>query len=122
MRVWPYLGDFTEAGRVDGPVLGNGDGVPALVLDGGAAPRGVRATATSRASVSHSASGLLPGDEGLLDLQLLSMLLHLRLLVDLVNGLGALVASPGNPVVLGGKGTIHYDSPLKAHSDEEEPL
>lgn len=42
----------------------------------------------------------------LLPLLLPFVLLQLRLLVDLVDGLGALLASPGNPVVLGGAQVI----------------
>lgn len=64
----------------------------------------MRATTTPRTSSAHPASGaaarLLLGDKGLLHLHLLPVLLQLSLFVDLVNGFGTLVASPGDPVVL----------------------
>ena len=98
-----YLSDFAKARGVNRSVLGgDGDCVPALVRGRAPPAWGVLAPATPSA---HPASGpaarLLLGDEGLLHLHVLPVLLQLGVFVDLVNGLGTLVASPGHPVVLG---------------------
>lgn len=88
-----YLGDLAEAGRVDGPVLGaDRDGVPAFIL---------RLTR----SPSSSSTRVLLGQELLLHFSLLPVFLQFGLFVDLVDGLGALIASPRDPVILQRGGT-----------------
>ena len=106
-----YLCDFAKARGVNGSVLGDGHSVPAFVLGGSTAALGVMPPASPGASSAHPSSlttttsstttKVLLGDESLLHLHLLPMLLLLCIFVDLVNGLRALFASPGNPVVLG---------------------
>ncbi|TNN39035.1 hypothetical protein EYF80_050784 [Liparis tanakae] len=117
--VLPPLLPFPQlphARGVDGAVLGDGHRVPALVLDGSAPALVVRAPATAAAaasststsSSSSSSSSSIPAASGAralckaegLHLHLLPVLLLLGVFVDLVDGLGALVASPGHPFVL----------------------
>lgn len=100
-----YLCDFAKARGVDGSVLGDGHRVPALILRRTTTALVVRTAAASHTSSSshpstRATAHLLFGDEGLLHLHLLPVLLQLSLFVDLVNGLRTLVASSGDPVVL----------------------
>lgn len=103
-----YLSDFAKARGVNGSVLGDGHCIPALVLWWTTTTWGVRTPSTPHASSAHPTAGaagrFLLGDEGLLHLHLLPVLFQLSLFVDLVYGLGALVASPRDPVVLGWDG------------------
>lgn len=104
VAVLSYLSNFAKARGVNGSVLGrDGHCVPALIL-GSTTALAVKAPTTPGSSSTHSATRaatrLLLGDKGLLHLHVFPVFLQLSLFVDLVDGLGALVASPGNPVVL----------------------
>lgn len=98
-----YLCDLAKAGGVDGSVLWNGDCVPALILRLANPAASWRVGAPPPHVAPHPASRFLSGHELLLDLDLLPVLLHLRLFVDLVDGFGALVSSAGHPVILEGR-------------------
>lgn len=100
-----YLSDFAKARGVNRSVLGDGHCIPALILGRTTTAWGVRTPTTPHTSSTHpatrAATRLLLGDKGLLHLHLLPVLFQLSLFVDLVYGLGALVTSPRNPVILG---------------------
>lgn len=100
-----HLCDFAKKRGVNWSVLGDGHCIPALILRRTTTALCMWATATPDTSSTHpttrTTAHLLLGDEGLLHLHLLPVLFQFSIFVDLVNGLGALVTSPGNPVVLG---------------------
>lgn len=94
------LGDFAEATRVNGPILGDGHRVPALVLGLTVAATPCRVGSTTASPAAATAPQVLLLGHERLHFNMLAVLLQFSLLVDLVNGLGALVSSPGHPVVL----------------------
>lgn len=103
-KILADLCDLAEARGVDGSVLGDGHRIPAFVLGGIVAPPPASPSthpAAAAATTTAAAARLLFEDEGLLHLHLLPVLLQLGVFVDLVDGLGALVASSGHPGVLG---------------------
>lgn len=104
------LSDFAKARGVNRSVLGDGHCIPAFVLWWATTTWGVRTPSTPHASSPHPTPGaagrLLLGDKGLLDFHLLPVLFQLSLFVDLVYGLGALVTTPRDPVVLGWEGKM----------------
>lgn len=92
-----HLSNFTEATGVNRSVLsGNRHYVPALILGlATAAPRGVLPTTAPSTRIR-----VFLGKQLLLDFDLLSVFFQLSLFVDLINGLGTKISSPGHPVVL----------------------
>lgn len=98
------LCDLAESVGVDGAVFGDGYRAPSLVLWLAVPPAShvVGATASAPCGAAPAAHFLLGGHgyELLLYFDLLSLLLHLSLLVYPVDGLRALVASPGHPLAL----------------------
>lgn len=99
-----HLGDLAEATGIDGPVLGrDGYGVPAIVRRGTAMRAGPSAPGSERhapAATPWPATGVFLGQELLLDLDLFSLFLQLGVLVDLFEGLGPLISSSRDPVIL----------------------
>lgn len=111
-----YLSDFAKARGVNRSVFRDGHCVPAVILGRGTTPWGVgsptawrmrasttwrvRAPTASTHPASWASTGFLLRDEGLLHLHLLPVFLQLSIFVDLVDGLGTLIASPGHPVIL----------------------
>lgn len=110
-KVKIHLSNFTEAAGVNRSVLSrNRHNVPALILGlATAAPRGVRPT-----TAPSTLTRVFLGKQLLLDFDLLSVFFQLSFFVDLINGLGTQISSPGHPVVLRHKDIVKKSEETEA--------